>query len=282
MAPHPICIDSGWFRHQIYWKAACTTSPQNTGSELWDNSQLVREKIRRNIPCMELWWTAFQYNLPYIHEWVHRQVAHEIWTLLTTEITALTAHTSWGDIWSQRTTDPWRRQESTTRQRRYQTHPGHCWGTVILCKSSGCNLLVGLSSIGDQQAVATERTNEAINQLLDYSAIYPVDGILYRSSDMVLCAHSDTGFHNESKGRSRLGAHIFLSKNGPMPLKRSSSHSFLYYKICHVLLFRSRTGGTFHYSPRDGSNKKHAWGNEVAPSKITHPDRQLSRSGSSQ
>ena len=34
---------------------------------------------------------------------------------------------------------------------------------------------------------------------------------------MVLCAHSDAGFHNESKGRSRAGAHIFLSKNYAMP-----------------------------------------------------------------
>ena len=77
-------------------------------------------------------------------------------------------------------------------------------------------LLLGLSAIGDQQAPATKRTNEAINQLLNYSATYPTNGILYRSSDMVLCAHFDAGFHNERKGRSRAGAHIFLSKNYPM------------------------------------------------------------------
>ena len=78
-------------------------------------------------------------------------------------------------------------------------------------------LLVGLSSIGSQQAATTERTNEAINQLLDYNATYPADGILYRSNDMVLCVHSDAGFHNERKGRSRAGDHIFLSENDPMP-----------------------------------------------------------------
>ena len=48
-------------------------------------------------------------------------------------------------------------------------------------------LLVGLSAIGSQQAAANERTDEAINKILDYCATYPVDGILYRSSDMVLC-----------------------------------------------------------------------------------------------
>ena len=78
-------------------------------------------------------------------------------------------------------------------------------------------LLVGLSDIGSQQAAATQRNNDAINQILDYCATYPADDILYRSSDMVLCAHSDTGFHNENKGRSRAGAHIFLSENDAIP-----------------------------------------------------------------
>ena len=34
---------------------------------------------------------------------------------------------------------------------------------------------------------------------------------------MVLCAHSDAGFLNESKGRSRVGDHILLSENDAMP-----------------------------------------------------------------
>ena len=59
-------------------------------------------------------------------------------------------------------------------------------------------LLVGLSTIGSQQASAPQHTNEAIGQILFYCATYPSDGILYRSSDMVLCAHYDAGLHNES------------------------------------------------------------------------------------
>ena len=78
-------------------------------------------------------------------------------------------------------------------------------------------LLLSLSDIVSQQAAATQRTNEAINQFLDYCATYPADGILYRSSDIVLCAHSDAGFHNESKGCSRSGAHIFIYENDAMP-----------------------------------------------------------------
>ena len=80
-------------------------------------------------------------------------------------------------------------------------------------------LLVGLSAIGAQQASATQRKIAAIDQILDYCATYPADGIIYRSSDMVLCAHSDAGFHNESKGLSRAGAHIFLSENDATPWK---------------------------------------------------------------
>ena len=39
---------------------------------------------------------------------------------------------------------------------------------------------------------------------------------------MVLCSYSDAGFHNESKGRSRSGAQIFLSENNTMPLWNGS------------------------------------------------------------
>ena len=35
---------------------------------------------------------------------------------------------------------------------------------------------------------------------------------------MVICAHSEAGFHSEKKGRSRAGAHIFLSENDTMPI----------------------------------------------------------------
>ena len=78
-------------------------------------------------------------------------------------------------------------------------------------------LLVALSAIGFQQAAATEEMKDAIEQLLDYVATYPDDGILFRKSDMILAAHADAGFLNESKARSQAGAHIFLSENEPKP-----------------------------------------------------------------
>ena len=56
-----------------------------------------------------------------------------------------------------------------------------------------------------------------MEQLLDYVATYPDDGILFRKSDMILAAHVDTEFLNKSKSCSRAGAHIFLSENNPKP-----------------------------------------------------------------
>jgi len=78
-------------------------------------------------------------------------------------------------------------------------------------------LLVALNAIGSEQATATEATNAAIDQLLDYVATYPNDGITYRASDMVLAAHSDAGYLNASKARSRAGAFIFLSEDEAVP-----------------------------------------------------------------
>ena len=78
-------------------------------------------------------------------------------------------------------------------------------------------LLVSLSAIILHQSTTTQRTNDAINQILDYCATYSANGILYRSRNMVLFAHSDAGFHNESKGHRIAGDHIFFSKNDACP-----------------------------------------------------------------
>ena len=43
------------------------------------------------------------------------------------------------------------------------------------------------------------------------------DGIILRKSDMILAAYEDARFLNESRARSRVGAHIFLSENEPKP-----------------------------------------------------------------
>ena len=51
-------------------------------------------------------------------------------------------------------------------------------------------LLVELIAIGAQQAAATEDTAAEIEQLLDYVATHPNDGILFRKRDMILAANT--------------------------------------------------------------------------------------------
>jgi hypothetical protein len=93
-------------------------------------------------------------------------------------------------------------------------------------------LLHALSDIGTEQASATSRTNDKINQLLDYCATYPNDGITYRSSDMILSAHSDAAYLNASKSRSRAGAYIMCSENDPVP-----SHNGPVLTIAQIIKF---------------------------------------------
>ena len=88
---------------------------------------------------------------------------------------------------------------------------------LLYGRSVGNKLLVTLNYIGTQQEASTEATNEAVNQMLDYLSTYPDYDIVYRASDMILAAHSNAVFQNEFKGRSRSGAHIFISEDDPIP-----------------------------------------------------------------
>jgi hypothetical protein len=78
-------------------------------------------------------------------------------------------------------------------------------------------MLTTLSTIGAQQAKATENTGNTVNQMLDYVATYPNDSTTYRASNMVLSAHSNASFLTEPGSHSRAGAYIFLSEDEPIP-----------------------------------------------------------------
>ena len=88
---------------------------------------------------------------------------------------------------------------------------------LYYARAGNNKLLVSLSAIEAQKSSATEKILKAINHLLDFCDTYPDDDIVYRSSDMIMTAHSDVGFNTETKARSRVGVHIFLSKNEPIP-----------------------------------------------------------------
>ena len=74
-----------------------------------------------------------------------------------------------------------------------------------------------LSAIAAHQANATITTEQAVNLQLAYVATYPNDSIVYPASNMILCAHADAGFLNETNSCSRAGAYIYLSENDPFP-----------------------------------------------------------------
>ncbi len=78
-------------------------------------------------------------------------------------------------------------------------------------------LLVALSAIAARKAKATFTIEQAVDLLLDYVATYPNDCIVYRASNMIICAHADTGFLNKINSCSRAGAHIYLLEDNPFP-----------------------------------------------------------------
>ena len=67
-------------------------------------------------------------------------------------------------------------------------------GLLYVGREVNNKLMVAMSAIGSQQAAATEDTAAAVEQILDYVATYPNDGILFKKSDMILAAHADAGF----------------------------------------------------------------------------------------
>ena len=78
-------------------------------------------------------------------------------------------------------------------------------------------LLCTIRTISAQQASATRNMLVAVNQLLDHIATYKSNGITFKASNMILAAHSNASYLSETKSRSRVGAHIFLSNNDPVP-----------------------------------------------------------------
>ena len=58
---------------------------------------------------------------------------------------------------------------------------------------------------------------EHATQLLDYLATQEEAVLTYSASDMTLAVHSNAGYLNEPKARSRAGGHFFLSNNAEIP-----------------------------------------------------------------
>ena len=95
--------------------------------------------------------------------------------------------------------------------------------------------LMSLSTIATEQAKATGRTIETMEQLLDYMASNPDATMRFRASDMILNIHSDASYLSVSKGRSRASGHFFLGwmpKDGEA-IKLNGS----IFTLCAILKF---------------------------------------------
>jgi hypothetical protein len=76
-------------------------------------------------------------------------------------------------------------------------------------------VLMTLNDIATKQTKATEKTQAAKNQMLDYLATRPDATIRYHASDMILHIHSDASYLSVSNARSRLGGMFFLGNKSP-------------------------------------------------------------------
>jgi hypothetical protein len=72
-------------------------------------------------------------------------------------------------------------------------------------------MLVALGSLAAVQTKATQLTNTAASQLLDYAATHPDAVVRFCSSPMILSVHSDASYLSEAKARSRAGGLFYLS-----------------------------------------------------------------------
>jgi hypothetical protein len=72
-----------------------------------------------------------------------------------------------------------------------------------------------LNDIATEQTKATEKTQAATNQLLDYLATHPDSTIRYHPSDMILHIHSDALYLSVSNARSGLGGLFFCGDKAP-------------------------------------------------------------------
>ncbi len=83
-------------------------------------------------------------------------------------------------------------------------------------------LLVAFNASSAWQAKTTVHMEQLVEMLLNYIPTYPNDGIVYKASDKVLCAHADAGYLNKTRSCSRAGAHIFLLEDFPSPCFNSA------------------------------------------------------------
>jgi hypothetical protein len=86
---------------------------------------------------------------------------------------------------------------------------------LYYAKAVDPTVLMPLNDIATEQTKATEKTQSATHQMLDYLATHPDATIRYHASDMVLHIHSDASYFSVSSARIRIGGLFFLGNKYP-------------------------------------------------------------------
>jgi hypothetical protein len=73
-------------------------------------------------------------------------------------------------------------------------------------------MLIAFGSLVAVQTKATQLTNTAATQLLDYAATHPDAIFLFCSITMILSVHGDASYLSEAKAHSHAGGLFFLSE----------------------------------------------------------------------
>ena len=115
-------------------------------------------------------------------------------------------------------------------------------------------------------------------QLLDYLASQKEAVLTYSASEMILAVHSNAGYLNEPKARSRAGGHFFLSfffNNSNILSNNGTAQHCAHNQTCHIISARSGAGGTQHYGAIISLHPNHPGGNEAQTATNPDANRQL-------
>jgi hypothetical protein len=109
-------------------------------------------------------------------------------------------------------------------------------------------VLMQINDIATEQTKATEKTQAATNQMLNYLATHPNATIRYHASNMVLHIHSDASYLSVSNARIRLGGLFFLGNKAPKQETLNGSILNVAAVIKNVIVSdaESEVGACFH------------------------------------
>jgi hypothetical protein len=116
------------------------------------------------------------------------------------------------------------RYETPTLSAKQYTNIQNITGSVLYhARLVDSTISMPINDISTEQIKATEKTQVAADQLLDYLATHHDATIRYHASDMILHIHSDASYLSVSHARSRLGGLFYCGDKPPKADKLNGS-----------------------------------------------------------